>query len=184
MHILKKSITFAKENNDYYEKKHMKIKELLIFWLIITALFFSYNATSLFIGEYIELKSKVIHITKTKDKYDKRTFTLRNEYGLFKITEETFYKHFNKNYDDIKCGDSVTSKNVYSNWYHWASNYKTKSNITKLYNSRYVTKNMNAYAVATFFAWVFLISVGFFLFSIVHFVCCLYHVLSNKVSLF
>lgn len=163
----------------------MKIKELLMFWLIITALFFSFNATCLFIGEYIELKSKVIYITKkTKDKYDKRTFTLRNEYGLFNIQEETFYKHFNKNYDDIKCGDSVTSKNVYSNWYLWASNDETKSNITKLYNSRYVTKNINAYAVATFFAWVFLISVGFFLFSIVHFVCCLYHVVSNKISLF
>ena len=155
-----------------------------MFWLIITALFFSYNATSLFIGEYIELKSKVIYITKTKHKYDKRTFTLRNEYGLFKITEETFYNHFNKKYDDIECGDSVTSKNVYSNWYHWASNDETKKNIIKLYNSSKVTENMNAYAVATFFAWVFLISVGFFLFSIVHFVCCLYHVVSNKISLF
>ena len=162
----------------------MKIKELLVFWLIITTLFFSSNCFRLFVGEYIELKSKVIHITKTKYKYDKRTFTLRNEYGLFNIQEETFYNHFNKKYDDIKCGDSVTSKNVYSNWYHWASNDKTKSNITKLYNSSKVTENMNAYAVATFFAWVFLISIGFFLFSIVHFVYCLYHVLINKVSLF
>ena len=163
----------------------MKIKELLMFWLIITALFFSFNATKLFIGEFIELKSKVIYITKkTKDKYDKRTFTLRNEYGLFNIQEETFYNHFNKKYDDIKCGDSVTSKHVYSNWYLWASNDETKSNITKLYNSRYVTKNMNAYAAAIFFAWVFAISAIFFLLSIVNFIYCLYHVLSNKVSLF
>lgn len=155
-----------------------------MFWLIITALFFSFNATNLFVGEFIELKSKVIYITKQKHKYDKRTFTLRNEYGSFKIQEETFYKHFNKKYDDIKCGDSVTSKNVYSNWYHWASNYETKSNITKLYNSRYVPKNMNVYTATTFFALVFLISAGFFLLSIVHFIYCLYHVLSNKVSLF
>ena len=166
-------------------KKDMKINELLMFWLIITALFFSFNATCLFIGEYIELKSKVIYITKkTKDKYDKRTFTLRNEYGLFNIQEETFYKHFNKNYDDIKCGDSVTSKHVYYNWYLWASNDKTKSNITKLYNSRYVTKNMNVYAAATFFALLFCISAVFSLLSIVNFIYCLYHVLSNKVSLF
>ena len=162
----------------------MKIKELLMFWLIITTLFFSFNATKLFVGEFIELKSKVIYITKTKYKYDKRTFTLRNEYGSFKIQEETFYNHFNKKYDDIKCGDSVTSKNIYSNWYHWASNDETKNNIIKLYNSRYVTKNMNAYAAATFFVLVFGISAVFFLLSIVHFVYCLYHVLSNKVSLF
>ena len=109
---------------------------------------------------------------------------MRNEYGLFNIQEETFYKHFNKNYDDMECGDSVTSKHVYSNWYLWASNDKTKSNITKLYNSRYVTNNMNVYAAATFFAWVFVISAIFFLLSIVHFVYCLYNVLSNKVSLF
>ena len=70
----------------------MKIKELLKFWLIITALFFSFNTTKLFVGEFIELKSKVIYITKQKHKYDKRTFTLRNEYGSFKIQEETFYK--------------------------------------------------------------------------------------------
>lgn len=162
----------------------MKIKELLKFWLIITALFFSFNTTKLFVGEFIELKSKVIYITKQKHKYDKRTFTLRNEYGSFKIQEETFYKHFNKKYDDIKCGDSVTSKNVYSNWYHWASNYETKSNITKLYNSRYVPKNMNVYVATIFFAFVFLISAVFFLLSIVYFFYCLYHVLSNKVSLF
>lgn len=162
----------------------MKIKELLMFWLIITALFFSCNANKLFVGEFIELKSKVIYITKQKHKYDNRTFTLRNEYGSFKIQEETFYNHFNKKYDDIKCGDSVTSKNVYSNWYHWASNYETKSNITKLYNSRYVPKNMNVYAATTFFTLVFLISAVFFLLSIVHFIYCLYHVLSNKVSLF
>ena len=162
----------------------MKIKELLKFWLIITALFFSFNTTKLFVGEFIELKSKVIYITKQKHKYDKRTFTLRNEYGSFKIQEETVYKHFNKKYDDIKCGDSVTSKNVYSNWYHWASNYETKSNITKLYNSRYVPKNMNVYVATIFFAFVFLISAVFFLLSIVYFFYCLYHVLSNKVSLF
>ena len=162
----------------------MKIKELLKFWLIITVLFFSFNTTKLFVGEFIELKSKVIYITKQKHKYDKRTFTLRNEYGSFKIPKETFHNHFNKKYDDIKCGDSVTSKNVYSNWYHWASNYETKSNITKLYNSRYVPKNMNVYVATIFFAFVFLISAVFFLLSIVYFFYCLYHVLSNKVSLF
>lgn len=166
-------------------KNHMKIKELLMFWLIITALFFSFNATCLFIGENIELKSKVIYITKkTKDKYDKRTFTLRNEYGLFNIQEETFYKHFNKNYDDIECGDSVTSKNVYSNWYHWASNYETKSDITKLYNSSKVTENMDVYALTNMFFIFFATSLGFFLVSIVYFFYCLYHVLINKVSLF
>ena len=105
----------------------MKIKELLMFWLIITVLFFSFNATCLFIGEYIELKSKVIYITKkTKDKYDKRTFTLRNEYGLFNIQEKTFYKHFNKNYDDIITIDGnemVVYDYLYSLTDNWIRNY-------------------------------------------------------------
>lgn len=162
----------------------MKIKDLLIFWFIVSALFFSFNAASLFVGEFIELKSKVIYITKQKHKYDNRTFTLRNEYGSFKIQEETFYNHFNKKYDDIKCGDSVTSKNVYSNWYHWASNYETKSNITKLYNSSKVTENMDVYALTNMFFIFFVTSLVFFLVSIVYFFYCLYHVLSNKVSLF
>lgn len=155
----------------------MKIKELLMFWLIITALFFSSNCFRLFVGEFIELKSKVIYITKQKHKYDKRTFTLRNEYGLFKIQEETFYNHFNKKYDDIECGDSVTSKNVYSNLYHWASNDETKDNIIKLYNSSKVTENMDVYALTNMFFIFFATSLVFFLVSIVYFFYCLYHVL-------
>lgn len=160
----------------------MKIKELLMFWLIITVFFFSLNATKLFVGEFIELKSKVI--SKTKNKHDERTFTLRNEYGSFTITENSLSNYFNKEYDNVKYGDSITSKNVYSNWYHWASNYETKSNITKLYNSRYVTKKMNVYALTNMFFIFFVTSLVFFLVSIVYFFYCLYHVLSNKVSLF
>lgn len=153
----------------------MKIKELLIFWLIITTLFFSFNCFRLFVGEFIELKSKVIYITKTKYKYDKRTFTLRNEYGSFKIQEETFNNPFNKKYDDIECGDSITAKLTCVNWYQLASNDETKNNIIKLYNNSKVT-NMFLIFFAT--------SLVFFLVSIVYFVNCLYHVLNSKVSLF
>lgn len=163
----------------------MKIKELLIFWLIITTLFFSFNCFRLFVGENIELKSKVIYKTdKTKNKYDKRTFTLRNEYGLFTMTEDSFHNPFNKKYDDIECGDSITAKLTCVNWYKLASNDETKSNITKLYNSSKVTENMDVYALTNMFFIFFATSLVFFLLSIVHFVYCLYHALSNKVSLF
>lgn len=163
----------------------MKIKELLIFWLTITTLFFSFNCFRLFVGEYIELKSKVIYKTdKTENKYDKRTFTLRNEYGLFTMTENSFHNPFNKKYDDIECGDSITAKLTCVNWYQLASNDETKNNIIKLYNSSKVTENMDVHAVTSMFFVFFATSLVFFLVSIVYFVNCLYHVLNSKVSLF
>lgn len=163
----------------------MKIKELLMFWLIITTLFFSFNGACLFIGEFIELKSKVISKTnKTKNKYDKRTITFRNEYGLFTITENSSHNPFNKEYNDIECGDSIISKQTYVNWYCWALNDTTKNNIRKLYNSSYVTENTSVHAASTTFIFFFIVSGGFFLVSIAHFIYCLFHVLSSKVSLF
>lgn len=160
----------------------MKIKDLLKFWFIVSALFFSFNATCLFIGEFIELKSKVI--SKTKNKHDERTITIRNEYGSFTITENSLSNSFNKEYDDVKYGDSITSKQTYVNWYSWALNEKTKNNIIKLYNSSYVTENMNVHATATMFIVFFMMSGAFFIASIVYFFYCMYHVLSSKISLF
>lgn len=160
----------------------MKIKDLLIFWFIVSALFFSFNAASLFIGEFIELKSKVI--SKTKNKHDERTIIIRNEYGSFTITENSLSYYFNKEYDNVKYGDSITSKQTYVNWYSWALNEKTKNNIIKLYNSSYVTENMNVHALTNMFFIFFVTSLVFFLVSIVYFFYCLYHVISNKVSLF
>ena len=166
----------------------MKIKDLLTFWFIVSALFFSFNAASLFIGEFIELKSKVI--SKTKNKHDERTIIIRNEYGSFTITENSLSNSFNKEYDNVKYGDSITSKQTYVNWYSWALNEKTKNNIIKLYNSSYVTENMNVHATATMFITFFIVSCGFFIVSIAHFIYCLCHVLglchvlSSKVSLF
>lgn len=160
----------------------MKVKDLLTFWFIVSVLFFSFNATCLFVGELIELKSKVI--SKTKNKYDERTIIIRNEYGSFTITENSLSNSFNKEYDDVKNGDSITSKQTYVNWYSWALNEKTKNNIIKLYNSSYVTENMNAHATATMFMVFFIISIGFFIASIVYFFYCMCHVLSNRISLF
>lgn len=160
----------------------MKIKDLLKFWFIVSALFFSFNATCLFIGEFIELKSKVI--SKTKNKHDERTIIIRNEYGSFTITENSLSNSFNKEYNDVKYGDSITSKQTYVNWYSWALNEKTKNNIIKLYNSSYVTENMNVHATATMFMVFFIISSGFLITSIVYFIYCMYHVLSSKISLF
>lgn len=160
----------------------MKIKDLLTFWLIIATLFFSFKSSRLYIGEFIELKSKVI--SKTKNKNDERTIIIRNKYGSFTITENSLYNSFKKEYDDVKYGDSITSKQTYVNWYNWALNEKTKNNIIKLYNSSYVTENMNIYATAMMFLSFFLASAGFFIVSIVYFIYCLYHVLSSKVSLF
>lgn len=160
----------------------MKVKDLLTFWFIVSVLFFSFNATCLFVGELIELKSKVI--SKTKNKYDERTIIIRNEYGSFTITENSLSNSFNKEYDDVKNGDSITSKQTYVNWYSWALNEKTKNNIIKLYNSSYVTENMNVHATATMFMVFFIISIGFFIASIVYFFYCMCHVLSNRISLF
>lgn len=160
----------------------MKIKDLLTFWFIVSALFFSFNGASLFIGEFIELKSKVI--SKTKNKYDKRTITFRNEYGLFTITEKSSHNPFNKEYDDIECGDSITSKQTYVNWYCWALNDTTKNNIRKLYNSSYVTENTSVHAASTMFIVLFTVSSVFFVASIVYFFYCIFHVLSSRISLF
>ena len=164
------------------KKNYMKIKDLLTFWFIVSALFFSFNAASLFLGEFIELKSKVI--SKTKNKHDERTIIIRNEYGSFTITENSLSNSFNKEYDNVKYGDSITSKQAYVNWYSWALNEKTKNNIIKLYNSSYVTENMNVHATATMFIIFFIVSCGFLITSIAHFIYCLCHVLSSKVSLF
>ena len=160
----------------------MKIKDLLTFWFIVSALFFSFNSVSLFIGEFIELKSKVI--SKTKNKHDERTIIIRNEYGSFTITENSLSNSFNKEYDNVKYGDSITSKQTYVNWYSWALNEKTKNNIIKLYNSSYVTENMNVSATATMFIVLSTVSSVFFIASIVYFFYCMYHVLSSRVSLF
>lgn len=160
----------------------MKIKDLLTFWFIVSALFFSFNATCLFVGEFIELKSKVI--SKTKNKYDERTIIIRNEYGSFTITENTLSDLFHKEYDDVKNGDSITSKQTYVNWYSWALNEKTKNNIIKLYNSSYVTENMNVDATVTMFIVLFTVSSVFFVASIVYFFYCIFHVLSSRISLF
>ena len=128
------------------------------------------------------MKSKVI--SKTKNKHDERTIIIRNEYGSFTITENSLSNSFNKEYDNVKYGDSITSKQTYVNWYSWALNEKTKNNIIKLYNSSYVTENMDVYALTNMFFIFFVTSLVFFLVSIVYFFYCLYHVLSNKVSLF
>lgn len=160
----------------------MKIKDLLTFWFIVSALFFSFNATCLYIGEFIELKSKVI--SKTKNKHDERTIIIRNEYGSFTITENLLSNSFNKEYDDVKYGDSITSKQTYVNWYSWALNEKTKNNIIKLYNSSYVTENMNVHATAVMFVIFFIMSGAFFIASIVYFFFCIFHVLSSRISLF
>ena len=154
----------------------------MTFWFIVSALFFSFNSVSLFIGEFIELKSKVI--SKTKNKHDERTIIIRNEYGSFTITENSLSNSFNKEYDNVKYGDSITSKQTYVNWYSWALNEKTKNNIIKLYNSSYVTENMNVSATATMFIVLSTVSSVFFIASIVYFFYCMYHVLSSRVSLF
>lgn len=159
----------------------MKIKDLLTFWFIVSALFFSFNATCLFIGEFIELKSKVI--SKTKNKHDERIIIIRNEYGSFTIAENSFSNSSNKEYDDVKNGDSITSKHTYVNLYRWASNDETKNNIIKLYNSSYVTENMNVHATALMFLVFFVVSGTFFLVSIGYFIYCICYVLSSRISL-
>lgn len=160
----------------------MKVKDLLTFWFIVSVLFFSFNATGLFVGEFIELNSKVI--SKTKNKHDERTIIIRNEYGSFTITENSLSNSFNKEYNDVKYGDSITSKQTYVNWYSLALNEKTKNNIIKLYNSSYVTENMNVHATATMFMVFLIISSGFLITSIVYFIYCMCHVLSSRISLF
>ena len=100
------------------------------------------------------------------------------------MTENAFHNPFNKKYDDIECGDSITAKQPCVNWYLFASNDETKNNIIKLYNSSKVTENMDVHAVASMLFVFFATSLVFFLVSIVYFVNCLYHVLNSKVSLF